>query len=94
MLFRPLRDDEVLPVRTHRVVQDIAPDKEETASDSVKKSGKKSSKKGKKKVIVCLFVVCLFVCLFTLFIVYRNRQVRAKLLMSKRKNENQLRKRS
>ena len=39
----PLRDDEILPVRTHRIVNQVEEEKPTT-----KKSGKKTSKKDKK----------------------------------------------
>ena len=48
LLSRPLRDDEVLPVRTHRVVQQV--EEEERPS---KKSDKKRHKKSKGKVEYC-----------------------------------------
>ena len=47
--FSPLRDDEVLPVRTHRIVQQT-----EEEDKPVKKTGKKESKKGKKTKVPLL----------------------------------------
>lgn len=48
-MTRPLRDDEALPVRTHRIVME-QPVEEEKEERKKKRGDKKSSKKGKKKV--------------------------------------------
>lgn len=62
-MFRPLRDDEQLPVRTHRIVLDVtSPDgeseiiddkpkkKHRKAKDKDKEDKKKHRKEGKEKV--------------------------------------------
>lgn len=61
MFLRPLRDDEVLPVRTHRIVadspdvedEDIKPKKKhKKVKDKDKEEKKKHRKEGKEKVCV------------------------------------------
>ena len=51
ILFRPLRDDEKLPVRTHRVVSGsaLAEDSGEVVKEKKKHRKDKESKKEKKK---------------------------------------------
>ena len=57
-LSRPLRDDEALPVRTHRVVsQDAQPVEEKKKKSDRKKSSKKGSSKKSKKDVKCSFCV-------------------------------------